>query len=110
VKSEEISIARQLLRKNISVTRPNNGSIVERRCFLRVCPELCNEDLKQLELELRESLELVVGRIMTRKELGCAKKTSQCAAVTGRLLKIRCQDATSEDREDLTCPSDLQSV
>jgi hypothetical protein len=28
------------------------------------------------ELELRESPELAVGRIMARKELGCAKKTS----------------------------------
>jgi hypothetical protein len=26
--------------------------------------------------ELRESTELAVGRIMARKELGCAKKTS----------------------------------
>jgi hypothetical protein len=37
---------------------------------------LHNEDLTQLELELRESLELVVGRIIARKELSCAKKTS----------------------------------
>jgi hypothetical protein len=61
-------------------------------------PRLYNEDLKQLEselsrelstakiseekwqfqqrIELRESPELAVGRIMARKELGCAKKTS----------------------------------
>jgi hypothetical protein len=35
-----------------------------------------NEDPGQLELELRESPRLVVSRIMARKELGCAKKTS----------------------------------
>jgi hypothetical protein len=35
-----------------------------------------NEDLGQVELELRESPELAVGRIIARKQLGCAKKTS----------------------------------
>jgi hypothetical protein len=39
-------------------------------------PRLYNEDLMQLELELRESPELAVGRIMGRKELGSTKKTS----------------------------------
>jgi hypothetical protein len=39
-------------------------------------PRLYNEDLRQLELELRESPELAVGRMMARKELGGAKKTS----------------------------------
>jgi hypothetical protein len=29
-----------------------------------------------LGIELKESPELAVGRIMARKELGCAKKTS----------------------------------
>jgi hypothetical protein len=37
---------------------------------------LYNEDLRQLELELRETPELAVGRITARKELGSAKKTS----------------------------------
>jgi hypothetical protein len=37
---------------------------------------LYKEDLRQLELELRESPELAVGTIMAGKELGCAKKTS----------------------------------
>jgi hypothetical protein len=36
--------------------------------------------------ELREPPELAVGRIMTRKKLGCAKKTSECAVVRMRLL------------------------
>jgi hypothetical protein len=29
-----------------------------------------------------------------------------CAVVTLRLLQIRCQDMTREDREDLACPGD----
>jgi hypothetical protein len=37
---------------------------------------LYNRELGQLELELKESPELAVGRIMARKELSCAKKTS----------------------------------
>jgi hypothetical protein len=37
---------------------------------------LYNEDLTQLEVELRESPELTVGRIMAKKKLGCAKKSS----------------------------------
>jgi hypothetical protein len=44
-------------------------------------PRLYNEDLRQLELKLRESPELAVGnnlREMARKELGCAKKTVNC--------------------------------
>jgi hypothetical protein len=68
-----MSDARQVLRKNVSATTPNNGSIVERRCFLWFRPELYKEDLRQLELELRESLKQVVVRILVIKELGCAK-------------------------------------
>jgi hypothetical protein len=39
-------------------------------------PRLYNEDLRQLELELREPSELAVGRITARNELGSAKKIS----------------------------------
>jgi hypothetical protein len=34
---------------------------------------------------------------MARNELYGAKKTSWCAAVTVKLLLIRCQDTTSEE-------------
>jgi hypothetical protein len=46
-----------------------------------------NEDFTQLELrvELREPLELTVGRIMARKGLGC-KKDFVYAIVTVRLV------------------------
>jgi hypothetical protein len=47
---EEMSIARQLLCKYVSAITPNNGTTVERRCFL--WGPLHNEDLRQLELEL----------------------------------------------------------
>jgi hypothetical protein len=40
----------------------------------------------RLGIEVRESPELAIGRIMGRKALGCAKKISICAAVTVRLL------------------------
>jgi hypothetical protein len=39
-------------------------------------PRPYNEDLRQLESELRESPELAVSRIMARNELGSAKKIS----------------------------------
>jgi hypothetical protein len=35
-----------------------------------------NSGVRICSRELRESPELAVGRIMARKELGCAKKTS----------------------------------
>jgi hypothetical protein len=65
----------------------NQHAAIEEVMFsVRAAPRLYNEDLTQLELELssgvgscsrelRESPELAVGRIMARKELGCAKKT-----------------------------------
>jgi hypothetical protein len=59
---EETSIARQLLGKRVSVTTPNNGTIVERLCFLWG-PSLgyITRITGQLELKLRETLELEVA-------------------------------------------------
>jgi hypothetical protein len=53
---------------------------MQRRCgvFRGPASRLYNEDTTQLELELKESLEIVVEddcEEMARKELGCAKKT-----------------------------------
>jgi hypothetical protein len=47
--------------------------------YLGSDPRLYNEDPWQPELELRESLEMGIEdnlQELTRKELGCAKKTS----------------------------------
>jgi hypothetical protein len=73
----------------------NQHATIEEAVFsVGFVPRLYNEDFMQLELGLRESPELAVGRIMARKELDCAKKTSQCAEV------IDCYEsvATSEYR------------
>jgi hypothetical protein len=49
----------------------NQRATIEEAVFsVGAVPRLYNEDLRQLELELRESPELAVGRIMERKELG----------------------------------------
>jgi hypothetical protein len=47
---------------------------------VRADPRLYNEDPRAAELELRESLETAIGdngEEMSRKELGCARKTSR---------------------------------
>jgi hypothetical protein len=51
---EDTSIARQLLGKHVSATTPNNGTIVERRCFLRGPPhvDLRRQKLKYKRLKL----------------------------------------------------------
>jgi hypothetical protein len=81
--------ATQRFDKHITAA-PNQHAIIEEAVFsLAAVPRIYNEDLKHLrddsELsfgvgscsrELRESQELAVRRIMPRKELSCAKKTS----------------------------------
>jgi hypothetical protein len=55
----------------------NQHTTIEEAVFsVGAASRLYNEDLMQLELELREPPELASGRIITRKKLGCAKKTS----------------------------------
>jgi hypothetical protein len=62
VEPEEPYIARQVLGKHVSATTYNNGTVVERRCFLCGPPRsYITRITGQLELELRESLELAVA-------------------------------------------------
>jgi hypothetical protein len=61
---------------NISAAVNQHATIDEAVFSVGAAPSPYNEDLMQLELELRESPELAVGKIMARKELGSAKKTS----------------------------------
>jgi hypothetical protein len=51
-------------------------TIAEAVVSVGAAPRLYNEDLRQVEIEFRESQELAVGRIMAGKELGCANNTS----------------------------------
>jgi hypothetical protein len=94
-------IATQRCGINISAAVNQRATIEEDVFSVEIAPRLYNEDLRQLELriemsfgipsrvlgkkarrtgtcsrELRESLELAVGRIMARKEKVCAEKTS----------------------------------
>jgi hypothetical protein len=68
--------------KHISAAMNQHATREEYVFSVGSSPRLYNEDLRQLELELRVSPVLAVGRIMARKELGCEKKTSYCAAGT----------------------------
>jgi hypothetical protein len=75
--------------KHISAAVTQPATIEESVFSVQSTPRLYNEDLRQLQLELRASAELAIGRIIEktlRKELGCAKKNSYCAAVTVRLM------------------------
>jgi hypothetical protein len=68
--------ATQRYGKHISAA-VNQQATIEKAVFsVGAVLRLYNEDLRQVEVELRESPELAVGRIMARKELGCEKKTS----------------------------------
>jgi hypothetical protein len=65
----------------------NQHGIIKEAVFsVGVASRLYNDDLRQLELELRESPELAVDRIRARKELGCAKKTSCVILISERML------------------------
>jgi hypothetical protein len=76
-----VLVATQLRSKHISAAVNQHATIEE-----AVFSVGRSEKLTQLELETNLFPELAFGRIMARKKLGCAKKTSWCAAVTVRLL------------------------
>jgi hypothetical protein len=53
--------------KHISTAVKQHTTIEEPVFSVGAAPRLCNEDLRQLDLELRESLKLTVGRIIEKK-------------------------------------------
>jgi hypothetical protein len=58
---EETYVDRQLLGKHVSATTPNNGTTVERRCFLLGPPRgNITRIIGQLDSEWREPLETAV--------------------------------------------------
>jgi L-lysine 2,3-aminomutase len=68
--------AMQWCSKHISAAVDQHATIEEAVFSVGAALRLYNEDLRQLEFELRESPQLAVGRIMARMEFGCAKKIS----------------------------------
>jgi hypothetical protein len=97
------AVARSSCVNTCAVTSRNNRRGVASGVLCGSAPRLYNEDLAQLELELREmTVEDDWGEI-TRKELGCAKKTSCVVQLQwdwyDYCIEIRCQDTTSEDWE-----------
>jgi hypothetical protein len=65
-------IAMQRCAKYISVVVNQHATIEGAVFSVGAAPRIYNEDLRQLELELRESPELAVGKIMASKELSSA--------------------------------------
>jgi hypothetical protein len=60
-------VARQRCGKHISVAVNQNATIEETVFSVGAAPRLHNEDLRQSEIELGESSELAVGRIIEKK-------------------------------------------
>jgi hypothetical protein len=63
VEPEETSIARQLFGKHVPTATSNNGTIVERWCFLWVRPDAVFRGCQaswEMQVEFRESLEMAV--------------------------------------------------
>jgi hypothetical protein len=60
-------VATQRCGKHISAAVNQLATVEEAVFSVGVAPRLYNENLRQLELELRESLELAVGRIIEKK-------------------------------------------
>jgi hypothetical protein len=60
-------VATQRCGKHISAAVNQHATIVEAVFSVGVAPRLYKEDLRQLELEMRESPVLVVGRIIENK-------------------------------------------
>jgi hypothetical protein len=65
-------VGTQLCGKHMSAA-VNQQATIEKAVFSVDPPRGC---ITQLELELRESPELAVDRLMVRNELGCSKKTT----------------------------------
>jgi hypothetical protein len=68
-------VATQRCGKHISSAANQHATIEETLFYVGAASRPYNEDLTQLELKLRKSPALAVGRIMTRKELGSTKNT-----------------------------------
>jgi hypothetical protein len=79
-------IATQRYGKHISSAVNQHATIEESVFSVGAAPRLYNEDLTQIELELRESAVEGDWKEILRKELRVYKKDFMCAAVTVRLL------------------------
>jgi hypothetical protein len=60
-------VATQLCGKHIFAAVNQHATVEEAVCSVGAAPRLYNEDRTQLELELRESPELPIGRIIEKK-------------------------------------------
>jgi hypothetical protein len=77
-----MSIARQRLYKHVSATTPNNGIIVERRCFPLDPPRgyIMKNPGRLKGLRNRES-ELRVGSSVVKKRVRLSREDFMCAVV-----------------------------